>query len=190
MAKGKHRIRIIAGELKGRLLDYPDSRAFRPTMQRTRSSLFESLGVALEGAVVMDLFAAAGGLGIEALSRGARFALFVEKHRDALDCLRHNLTQCNLSQDRYRVHAGDVFEFLERGLPTGVKPDIVLADPPYDVVNLPLLLELLGGIVYPASAVVVIEHRADAELVSPGGFSLSRRRMLGQTVLSTFGKDV
>ena len=188
MAKGKHRIRVISGELKGRLLEYPDSRVFRPTMQRTRSSLFESLGAALVDATVIDLFAAAGGLGIEALSRGARHVVFVEQHRDALSCLGSNLTQCNLSKDRYSVYGGDVFDFLERGVPSGVTPDIVLADPPYDNTDLRLLLELIGGIVYPASAVVVIEHRVDTELEPPAGFSLSRRRLFGQTVLSTFEK--
>jgi len=155
MVKAKRRVRVIAGELKGRLLDYPRQGVFRPTMQRTRTSIFESIDRSIHGAVFIDLYAAAGGVGIEALSRGARLVCFAENDRDALRYLHRNLENCRVPAERYRVHAGDVTAFL-KGPMEKLAPDIVYADPPYEGTDFGVLLELLGAIVYPRSAVIVV----------------------------------
>jgi len=184
MAKGKHRVRIISGDLKGRLLDYPKQGPFRPTMQRTRSSVFETLGAAIEDSVFVDLFAAAGANGIEALSRGARLVCFVERHRAALDCLRQNLDRCNIATERYRILAGNVETVIAKELFGDLRPDVIYADPPYADADFGVLLELLGKIVYPDSAVIVIEHATGMLVDVPSGFLLAKTKPFGGTSVS------
>ena len=101
-------LRVIAGELRGRRLATPEGNATRPTGDRVRESLFDLLGPGQGGARVLDLFAGSGALGIEALSRGAAHAVFVERDRDALRVLRANLAALALS-GRSTVVAGDAF---------------------------------------------------------------------------------
>jgi 16S rRNA (guanine966-N2)-methyltransferase len=188
MARGKRRVRMIGGELKGRLLDYPEQGRFRPTMQRTRSSVFESLGHSIRGAVFVDLYAAAGGIGIEALSRGARFCCFVESDREAVAHLHRNLESCRVAAERYSVHAGDVAAFLEGSLGQ-LAPDIVYADPPYGDTDFGVLLELLGAIVYPQPAVIVGEHPTSLAMAGAPGLTRSRVKSFGQTSVSFFVSD-
>jgi 16S rRNA (guanine966-N2)-methyltransferase len=185
VAKGRQRVRVIAGEFKGRLLEYPAAGLLRPTMQRTKSSVFESLGPSIRDSVFVDLYSAAGAMGIEALSRGSALVLFVERHRQALACLRRNLDLCRVAAERYRIHGGDVIAFLEGGHLRSVNPDIVHADPPYADTDFGVLLELLGGIVYPAPVSIIVEHPAD---LLPGGGNLVRTkvRSFGQTSVSFF----
>lgn len=185
MARGKRLVRVIAGELKGRLLEYPKQGPFRPTMQRTKSSVFESLGQSIRGAVFIDLYAAAGGIGIEALSRGARFVCFAESDRAALRCLERNLENCRVTGQRYRVHAGDVTAFLEGPL-AKLAPDIIYVDPPYEVTDFSVLLELLGTIVYPRPAVIVVEHPRGLVTTGVPGLAQSRVRAFGQTTVTFF----
>src|SRR4030042_3138228 len=89
-------MRIISGTSKGRRLATPKSQAIRPTSDRVKESIFNILGGEVEGKVILDLFAGTGNLGIEALSRGARRAIFVEKGKDALKVIHRNLLQCGL----------------------------------------------------------------------------------------------
>jgi 16S rRNA (guanine966-N2)-methyltransferase len=185
MVKGKRRVRVIAGELKGRLLDYPQQGPFRPTMQRTKSSVFESLGRMIDGAVFVDLYAAAGGIGIEALSRGARFVCFAESDRAALRYLQRNLENCRVATERYRVYAVDVTAFLKGSLEK-LAPDIIYVDPPYNDTDFGVLLELLGAIVYPRSAVIVVEHPTGMVTTDVPGLARSRVRSFGQTTVTVF----
>lgn len=120
-------MRVVAGECRGRRLVSPPGSATRPTSDRVRESIFNALGSldAIEGADVVDLFAGSGALGIEALSRGASTAVFVESDRTACSVITANLASCGLS-DRGSVVTADasVFESLRAA-------DVVLADPPY-----------------------------------------------------------
>ena len=118
-------MRVIAGELGGRRLVTARGGTTRPTAARVREALFSMLG-GLEGAVVLDLFAGSGALGIEALSRGAARATFVERAPSALLALRANLSALELGE-RARVVAGDALAALR----TGDKYDLVFLDPPY-----------------------------------------------------------
>jgi 16S rRNA (guanine966-N2)-methyltransferase len=118
-------MRVIAGELGGRRLVTARGGATRPTAARVREALFSMLG-GLEGAVVLDLFAGSGALGIEALSRGAARATFVERAPSALLALRSNLSALEL-EGRARVVAGDALAALS----SGDKYDLVFLDPPY-----------------------------------------------------------
>ncbi|MEM8619996.1 MAG: 16S rRNA (guanine(966)-N(2))-methyltransferase RsmD [Actinomycetota bacterium] len=121
-------MRVVAGELGGRRIVAPEGTSTRPTTDRAREAIFNALGSRgmVEGALVADLFAGSGGLGIEALSRGAEHCTFVERDRAALDALRDNLDGLDLD-DRARVIAGDA-----RTAAASLDVDLVLADPPYD----------------------------------------------------------
>src|SRR5438067_13540904 len=103
-------MRVIAGSAGGIGLEVP-KRGVRPTMDRVKAAIFSSLGDAVIGARVLDLFAGTGALGIEALSRGAEAALFVEEDRQSIAVIEVNLAKIKLSG---RVRQQDVFEFLKR----------------------------------------------------------------------------
>jgi 16S rRNA (guanine966-N2)-methyltransferase len=120
-------MRVIAGTAGGILLEVPKN-DIRPTMDRVKAAIFSSLGDRIIGARVLDLFAGTGALGIEALSRGAAEAAFIDHDRSAVEVIERNLKKAGVSG---RVQKRDVFDFLKRRS-SGKKYDIILADPPYD----------------------------------------------------------
>src|SRR5678816_2408067 len=117
---------------KGRVLRYPDDPGLRPSMQRTKHSMFSSLGSRLRGAVFADLFAGGGAVGIEALSLGAAFVHFAETGREAVAALEANLAICGAPASRYHVHRARVAELLAREPNPMPGSSIIYADPPYD----------------------------------------------------------
>ena len=169
-------MRVIAGELGGRRLMTARGGATRPTAARVREALFSMLGE-LDGAVVLDLFAGSGALGIEALSRGAARATFVERAPPALDALRANLSGLELTQ-RARVLAGDALAAL-RGQD---KYDLVFLDPPYATAAAlaeALSRELPGALRAGARVVSESDRRSPLELTLP----LLRERRYGDTMI-------
>ncbi len=123
-------MRVIAGTAKGvRLAPVP--RGVRPVSDRAREGLFSSMAREVPGAVVLDLFAGTGALGIEALSRGAERAVFVERGRPAVSTIRENLERSRLA-DRAAVFASEARAFLMRDDKSAGPFDMVLADPPYE----------------------------------------------------------
>lgn len=122
-------MRVIAGSLRGRRFAAPEGTVTRPTSDRVRESMFSAVGsrVDLVDAVVVDLFAGSGALGIEALSRGAAHATFVERDRGALRALRRNLDELGIA-DRSTVVASDAVVW---GRTHGGHADVLFADPPY-----------------------------------------------------------
>ncbi|WP_026912456.1 16S rRNA (guanine(966)-N(2))-methyltransferase RsmD [Patulibacter minatonensis] len=123
-------MRIVAGRFGGRRLTAPPGLDTRPTGDRVRESLFSILGP-LHGARVLDLFAGTGALGLEALSRGAAHATFVERDRRALDALGANIDAFGLDQDEALVVRGDYRRALRDAGARGEAYDLVLLDPPY-----------------------------------------------------------
>jgi len=121
-------MRVIAGSAGGVRLLVP-RRGVRPTMDRVKAAIFSSLGEAIIGARVLDLFAGSGALGIEALSRGAASALFIENDRQSAEAIEKNLVKTNLQG---RVRGQDVFDFL-RQRSNAEKFQIIFADPPYEI---------------------------------------------------------
>ncbi len=120
-------MRVIAGEAGGiKLLSVP-GRKTRPITDRVKAALFDILGKKVEGALFLDLFAGTGSVGIEALSRGASVATFVEKDPAVIRILQENLRRTGL-ESRAEIVQGDVFKFLERG--TGKLYDIIYLAPP------------------------------------------------------------
>ena len=130
-------MRIISGALKGRKLARPKGPGVRPTTDRVREALFQilesSYGVEWQGSSVLDLFAGSGALGIEALSRGADHAVFVEQHRQAAALAARNIEQCGLI-GRAELLKTDVFRLLKSGkaFQAPYRPfSVIFADPPY-----------------------------------------------------------
>lgn len=134
-------MRIIAGEKRRMTLKCPPGEKTRPTTDRVRESLFGLLTPYLADARVLDLFAGAGTLGLEALSRGARHATFVDAFQPALAALNENIERLELS-DGARVVKGDVLKFLTR--PSNESYDLIFADPPYGQGLGPETLHLLA----------------------------------------------
>lgn len=121
-------MRVIAGSRKGHRIDAPPGLDTRPTSDRVRENVFNLVGP-LDGAVVLDLFAGSGALGIEALSRGAERAVFVERDADAARTIERNLDKLRLAGARV-VRADAVTTLVQEGT-AGRKYDLVLVDPPY-----------------------------------------------------------
>ena len=167
-------MRVVSGTLGGRKLVSPDGDDTRPTSERVREAIFNSLFSldAVEDARVLDAFAGSGALGIEALSRGASHATFVETARPALECLRENLETLDLERHA-SVVPGEALAHLGRC----EHYDLVLLDPPYDFDGWPELL-----VAMPAEAVVVIE--SDREVAVPDSWVVHRVKHYGSTVVT------
>ncbi len=163
-------MRVVAGELGGRKLVAPPGAATRPTTDRVREAVFNSLGSMgiLEDAVVADLYAGSGAMGIEALSRGAARCTFVERDRAALHALRTNLATLGLDE-RSTVVAADVISWV--GAMRGV--DLALVDPPYTFAAWP---ELLGQL-----RVGYALCEAPREVPPPPGWESLRVKRYGRT---------
>ena len=176
-------MRVIAGIAKGRKLVAPPGDDVRPTTDRTKEALFSILQPVMIGAAVLDLYAGAGSLGIEALSRGAERVTFVEKAGRALASLQENLEETGLGEAA-EVVRGDVLTVLEAG-PPGGPFDVVLLDPPYGIDRAKLLQVLTAAVRHARQgATVSVElgyHGEDPRW--PTGVNVDEPRRYGDTVL-------
>ncbi|HUF36039.1 MAG TPA: 16S rRNA (guanine(966)-N(2))-methyltransferase RsmD [Gemmatimonadales bacterium] len=149
-------MRIVGGSFGGRRLVVPRGGRVRPTADRVREAWMSILGGEIEGARVLDLYAGSGALGLEALSRGAATAEFVELGAASLAALRANIEALGL-EDRVRVHRGDALGFAERLGPGAY--DLAFADPPYGLDAAARLVALFRRA--PFARILSVEHRAD-----------------------------
>jgi 16S rRNA (guanine966-N2)-methyltransferase len=152
-------MRIVAGQYGGRRLAVPKDSRVRPTSDRVREAWMSILGNALVGARVLDLFAGSGALGLEALSRGASSATFVELNPSSLKALEQNISALAV-QDGVTVHRGDAMRFVAK-LPEAAF-DLVLADPPYTIDYPAQLVALFRR--RPFGRILSVEHRSDVAL--------------------------
>ena len=158
----------------------------RPTTDKVKEGLFSIIQFDIEGRRVLDLFAGTGQLGIEALSRGAAEAVFVEKRMDAVRLVKENLALCQL-QDQARVHAGDSLAYLR----SGEKYDLIFLDPPYGSDLLDQALEMIAAFdICRAHGIIVAESAADKVLptLAPP-YRLYREYRYGQIKLTVFHRD-
>jgi 16S rRNA (guanine(966)-N(2))-methyltransferase RsmD len=185
-ARSKQQVRIISGELKGFRLSYPPGREIRPSMQQTKAAVFDSIGASLRDTVFLDLFAAAGGVGIEAISRGAAFVHFVENNSTAVKLLKENIARCGLGEDRTQVHVTGVLDFLADPTNREINPDFIYADPPYESEDSAALLAIIDSMRYPRTRLIMLEHRKN--LVIQGSLTLVRTKVkkFGLTWVSFF----
>jgi 16S rRNA (guanine966-N2)-methyltransferase len=181
-------MRVIGGRLKGRAILAPASRAIRPTSDRLRESIFDILEHRfpgrIDGARVVDLFAGTGALGIEALSRGARFALFVDSGVEARALLRANVEALALG-GMTRIWRADATR-LGRA-PAGGPFALAFLDPPYGhgLAGLALASLVEGGWLEP-NALCVVEETAKAEIAAPPGLTCVDERTYGDTRIAIF----
>ncbi len=152
-------MRIIAGEFRGRTLRPPADRRVRPTADRVREAWFSILVEHIPSALVVDLFAGSGALGLEALSRGARQVDFVETAKASLGVLRANVARLD-AEERVHIHRADALRFVSQ-LEVGAY-DVAFADPPYSTDQAARLIESFRK--RPFSAILGVEHRASVVL--------------------------
>lgn len=148
-------LRIVAGEFGGRRLAAPKDARVRPTADRVREAWMSILAAELPGARVVDLYAGSGALGLEALSRGAASAAFVELHPASLAALANNVAALGVA-DRATVHRGDALRFAQGLGPVAF--DIAFADPPYAHDAAARLVALFRST--PFARILSVEHRA------------------------------
>ena len=152
-------MRIVAGEFGGRRLSMPKDTRVRPTADRVREAWMSILADAIPGARVLDLYAGSGALGLEALSRGAVSATFVELNPPSLRALHGNVEALGVA-DRVTVHRGDALRYVE-SLPAGAF-DVALADPPYARDDAARLVALFRST--PVARILSVEHSASETL--------------------------
>lgn len=151
-------MRIVGGEFGGRRLAMPRDARVRPTADRVREAWMSILGGTLNGARVLDLYAGSGALGLEALSRGAESAVFVELNPPSLTALRTNIEALGV-EARSTVHRADAFRFAGQLEPGAF--DLAFADPPYTADAASRLVALFRRV--PFARILSVEHRADVE---------------------------
>ena len=183
-------MRIIAGALKGRMILSPPGMKVRPTSDRARETLFSVLGEGVSGSAFLDLFAGTGAVGLEALSRGAREAVFVEKDKGAASTLAGNIQRMAV-QESCRLMATDWLTACRRLKREGKVYEFVFADPPYG--------EPLAGICLSSSftsdimrfwGTLIVEHRRGESLPAPPeGLTGVREIVSGEAAFSLYKKE-
>jgi 16S rRNA (guanine966-N2)-methyltransferase len=177
-------VRVIAGALGGRRLKAPRGQATRPTSDRVREALFALLGE-VSGARALDLFAGSGALGIEALSRGARHAVFIERDARAVAVLRENLAALGLGAERVEVRRAQLPAALRSARERAEKYDLVFIDPPYSrASDVGRGLDLLLPPLLESEARIVVEsdRRAPLQLQARP----ERERSYGDTLITIY----
>jgi 16S rRNA (guanine(966)-N(2))-methyltransferase RsmD len=176
-------MRVIAGTYRGRRLEAPPGSGTRPTSDRVREALFSILGARVEGARVLDLFAGSGALGIEALSRGAESAVFVDEAPAAIRAIRGNLQALGADAE---VRRGDALRYVRGASDGGAQYDLIFLDPPYRLADTLAgrLSEALPAVLAPgAVAVAESDRRAPLALDLP----LHDERRYGDTLIRIYG---
>ena len=187
------RIRVIAGMYGGRLLQVPEE-GTRPLADRVRQALFAILEPRLRDARILDLCAGSGAAGIEALSRGARHVQFVEISRRASEVIRRNVMSLGLATQA-DVQTADALSALRDQVSRNAAADLIIADPPYDDVDLRHgIVELIGGNPSPLSAhglLVLSGRRIKGQTAqgAPSGLRLVRSLTYGETGIDLFEPD-
>jgi 16S rRNA (guanine966-N2)-methyltransferase len=181
-------MRVIAGTYKGTALRCGRGPVYRPTAQKVKGSVFDTLGEGVDDATFLDLFAGSGGIGIEALSRGASRAVFVEQDHRILKALRTNLQRCRIGADRAIVRNQDAMRFLDRLIANNDYYDIIFADPPYAGNLAQEVIERVDGAREPVCGLIVIEHGSAVYLREETSLEVVRSRKFGQTSVTYLEK--
>ena len=181
-------MRVITGKARGVQLKTPDGMTTRPTTDRVKEALFSIIHFEIPGARILDLFGGTGQLGIEALSRGAKSAVFVDAGEPACKLIRENLRRTKLEADA-KVIRSDYLEYLRRCREIF---DIILLDPPYAEVFLENALNCIGEIdILQSGGIIVTERPLGKDLnVEIPGYTRSKDYKYGKTLLAIYRKDV
>lgn len=181
-------MRVITGSARGVRLKTPDGQETRPTAERVKEAAFSMVQFEIEGRRVLDLFAGTGQLGIEALSRGAKLAVFVEQRRDAMALVRENLKRTRL-ESRAETILGDGFAYLSRCAPHSF--DLILLDPPYAANSLKSAIKFISEIDILSEGGIILCERP-SEGAHPGefpGLEAGKDHRFGKTILTLYRRS-
>ena len=178
-------MRIISGDLKGKKIRSIKGTKTRPTSDRLRESIFNIIAFNVQDACILDLFAGTGALAIEALSRGAKFAVFIDISKNAVSTIRENIKLCNLD-DRVKVIKWDInknLKCIEHSKPAF---NLVFMDPPYDKNFLkPTLHNLHLSCCMEKGCLIIVEHSLREPIPKePAIFEITDQRKYGKTLVS------
>lgn len=177
------RLRIIAGTLGGRTISAPDGVTTHPMSERVRGSLFNIISDELNDAAVLDAFAGSGSLGIEAISRGAKNVIFVEKDRVAGKILEENIDNLNINDSSKVIHAG-LASWIQNNLDT--KFDIIFADPPYNNTQFSTVKKLFAML--KPNGLMVLSYPGRGEAPTETGVVVVDNRSYGTAALAFYRK--
>lgn len=179
-------MRIVGGQYKGRHIITP--KGIRPTAEKVREAIFDTLGDKIEGARVLDLFAGSGALGIEAISRGSSHVIFCEKIESTFQVINKNISKLKIPKDSYKLLKKDAKKAIEMFAIEGLHFDIIFFDPPYfeDMYEGHLLLLSSFHLLEPDGIVVV--ERSKRVVLSPcyGKLHMMKERRYGDTFVNYF----
>ncbi len=178
-------MRIIAGYLKGRKLQAPDGKEVRPTSDRVREAIFSVLHEQVKNARVLDLYAGSGSLGVEALSRGAKHIVFVEKHPAVVRRLNQNLRHCKIESNCQLIF-GDTLDQIKCLGRLEQSFDLIFADPPYHLCPEDLLQRMMDNGIVVSKGMVVIEHDVKQKLICPAQLEDVIQKEYGQTSVNFY----
>lgn len=180
-------MRVIAGEYKGRRLDRIEGTDIRPTSDTVKEALFNILGDAVIDSAFLDLFGGTGGIGIEALSRGARHVVFIDSDIKSIKVLRGNLSRLNI-KDCIEVYNVDYSRAISKLHKYGKKFDIIFMDPPYSMGLAESALKAIDdNPVLSQSGYIIVEHDSKEDMPqNVGRLHLYRFKKYGNTVLSFY----
>lgn len=178
-------MRVISGQARGLKLIAPEGLATRPTTDRVKESMFNIISAHLPCENILDLFSGSGALGIEALSRGAKYGVFTETDRAALKILNQNLERSRQAQ-KAEVFAGDAFTYLER---TNKKFDIIFLDPPYNQGILTrAVAEIAQKDLLGEKGILVCEGEVGGEAPTSEYFKILKSAKYGKTMVYILGR--
>ena len=174
-------MKIIAGEKKGFPLVTPEGLTTRPTLTRVRESLFSIIAGDISGSVFCDLYCGAGTIGLEALSRGAERAIFIENDMEALRCLDTNVRKLGYQQ-QVMTYKADVSTWKT---PSEFHPDIIFADPPYRAQEISELVAFLNRTPWKESTLLILQLPKSCS-IGLDKFNLLRTKTYGKTAISFY----
>jgi len=177
-------LRIIAGEFGSRKIDTPDGTRTHPMGDRVRSALFNKINAELVGADILDAFAGTGALGLEALSRDAKSATFVERDRTAQAVITKNIETLGVG-DRAHLVRSNLASWLDAA--EGREFDIIFADPPYDDLQFSTVSKLFG--LLKPGALMVLSHPGRSESPTQAGVVVVDNRSYGEAALTFYRRD-
>lgn len=179
-------MRVITGTAKGRRLITPEGKEVtRPTGEKVKEALFSAVQFLLEGADVLDLYAGSGQLGIEALSRGAKTAVFVDTSKEAQKCIAENIKTCGFA-DRARIKTTDAALYLSGAME---RFDLAFLDPPYAAEQLPIVLPLVSNVMRPGGMVFCETEKTIDLPETVGELTKVKEYRYGRTKVLSYAKN-
>ncbi len=182
-------MRVISGKCRGTHLVCPQGLETRPTTDRIKETLFNMIAFDMPGCCFLDLFSGSGGIGIESLSRGAHQAVFVEKGKEALQCIKQNLERTRLG-DKAVIYTCDVLEALSKLQAKGEKFDVIFMDPPYALTNIDeILKKIVACDLISENGYIILERGTNTLVTLPQDLVLWKEKTYKTTTLCFLRKE-